>query len=62
MLIGTNDPDRQPGGSLLLRNLLDSDVRYHPIEGTFHLTLFIKIHLFLDNTDWRIAAPGERDE
>ncbi len=53
---------RRLSGSLLLRNLLDRDVRYHPIGGTFHLTLFIKIHLFLDNNDWRIAAPGERDE
>ncbi len=53
---------RRLSGSLLLRNLLDSDVRYHPIGGTFHLTLFIKISLFLDNTNGRIAAPGERDE
>ena len=53
---------RRLSGSLLLRNLLDSDVRYHPIGGTFHLTLFIKIHLFLDNTNGRIAAPGEPDE
>ena len=54
--------NRRLSGSLLLRNLLDSDVRYHPIGSTFHLTLFVKINLFLDNTNWRIAAPGERDE
>lgn len=41
---------RRLSGSLLLRNLLDSDVRYHPIGGTFHLALFIKISLFLDST------------
>ncbi len=40
--------DRRLAGSVLLKNLLDHQVQYHPIGATFRLTLFIKIDWSLD--------------
>ncbi len=40
--------DRRLAASILLKNLLDQQVQYHPIGAIFRLTLFIKLELLLD--------------
>ncbi len=40
--------DRRLATSVLLKNVFDQQVKYHPIGATFRLTLFIKIDLALD--------------
>lgn len=39
---------RRLRASLVVQNILDNDVRYHPIGATFDLTAFVQIELLLD--------------